>query len=177
MQSHSTFLVLFSFPSVLDIVSKPALFNREPWPGRNEHHIRNLWVVQIVTLGSISMSSRSLWRRSSPDTVVYGGTCFRFARDDAPVCHHYVDHPEGTVKHNWPCPSGGDRRQRRLPGPGPDHVAEWGSIRLRHLLLRSSTASEGGGGAWMRDAILHLTLPPSPEETGRRKSRNDPRPP
>ena len=46
-----------------------------------------------------------------------------------------------------PCPRSGDRRRRPLAsGPGSIHGPERDGMGRRHLLLRSSHASEGGGG-------------------------------
>ena len=65
-----------------------------------------------------------------------------------------------------PCPRGGDRRRRPLaPRTGRSHGARRpGGVGGRHLLLRSSDASEGGGGAFAGAPCCRLTLSSPPYE-------------
>ena len=100
---------------------------------------------------------------------------FRLRRDDMPGSHHCVDRPEDTVEHMVevprmggapPCHPRGDRRRRPVAsGLGRAHGAgRCGGVGSRHLLLRSSYASEGDA-ARAGAACYRLTPPPSPDET------------
>ena len=72
------------------------------------------------------------------------------------------------------CPNGGVRQRRPLE-PDPGHGTGRGGMRSH--LLRNSNAGEGGSGAWVGEAIVHLTSKPPPETPWAAGNRQTPRSP
>ena len=132
----------------------------QSWARRNhggKAFVRNGW-------RDVMAPSRSVWRKSSSDMVVSGGSCFEFGGMVRPsVTTVSVNRSEDTVE---VCPAwaeaigGGD-----LSCPTLAAAMVRGGVGSRHLLLRSSYASRGGGGARVGVASLRFTPLSPPDET------------